>query len=58
MRPHEDRVAGLDRDKGHARIMRCGQVGEWKEWMTPELEGYFQGSELHTAANALGYDLG
>jgi hypothetical protein len=41
MRAHEDKVAALDRDKGHARIMRRGEVGEWKEWVTPQLERYF-----------------
>ncbi|MEV4083861.1 hypothetical protein AB0J43_26730 [Nonomuraea fuscirosea] len=54
--PHE--VAPLDRGKGHARIMRRGKVGEWKEWMTPQLERYFTTPELCKVASFLGYSLG
>jgi hypothetical protein len=57
MRAHEDKVADLDRDKGNARIMRRGKIGEWTEWMEPQLSVYFADGRLREVAARFGYDL-
>ena len=58
MRRHEEAtVVSGGSDQPQARIMRKGKVGEWKEWMTPELRTYFSGAELRSAAGLFGYGL-
>lgn len=57
MRAHEDTVAAQDRDKGQFRIMRKGKVGEWTEWMTPDLHTYFSAPRAVSVAARFGYEL-
>ncbi|GHF60086.1 hypothetical protein FHX82_000544 [Amycolatopsis bartoniae] len=58
MRKHEEEVL---REEGRAaengRMVRRGKVGEWREWMTPELWAHFADPDLIATAKAFGYDL-
>lgn len=58
MSAHEARTAcsGAPATSGE-RVMRRGQVGEWREWMTPRLRAYFTGQEARRVAAYYGYDL-
>jgi len=51
MRAHEDAVAGGD----SRRIMRKGQVGEWRQWLTGPLAVPFAEPSLWAVAGAHGY---
>jgi hypothetical protein len=53
MRAHEDRVA----DGGTHRIMRRGQVGEWREWYSPAYAKAIAVPELRSVAAKFGYQL-
>jgi Sulfotransferase domain len=57
MRANEDAVAASDSDRPKERIMRRGKVGEWEEWMTPELARCFSGDEVRSVARRFGYSL-
>ncbi|QFZ19548.1 sulfotransferase domain-containing protein [Saccharothrix syringae] len=59
MRAREEAAVGADGTAGGAgvRVMRRGQVGEWRTWMTPRLRPYFAGAELRAVAARLGYHL-
>jgi len=57
MRAHEDTVAGQDAGKEQSRVMRRGVVGEWREWMTPDLAVHFTGAELRETARLFGYSM-
>jgi Sulfotransferase domain len=58
MRTHEDRVVGSGDDgPAQPRMMRRGQPGEWREWMTPELAGHFSWPGVRTVAGHFGYRL-
>ena len=50
MRAHEDAVAGDDR-----RVMRRGQVDEWREWWSLERAPTFLTPQVTTMAERLGY---
>lgn len=53
MRAHEDRRA----PGPGARIMRRGQVGEWREWYTPRLAAFFETAEVRRLATRFGYEV-
>jgi hypothetical protein len=57
MRAHEDEVARFDRDKTQARLMRRGKIGEWRDWITPDLRTYFADDQVRSVARRLGYTL-
>jgi hypothetical protein len=60
MRIHEDKVAAAEDDLRikRVRIMRRGQIGEWREWIGgPGLAEQFDNPELLAAAARFGYDL-
>jgi hypothetical protein len=59
MRAHEDKVAGGGADGVAAapRVIREGRTNGWKGWMTPELAGFFAGTDLRLVAREHGYDL-
>ncbi len=50
MRAHEDAVAGDDR-----RVMRRGQIGEWREWWSFERAPTFLTPQVTAMAERLGY---
>jgi hypothetical protein len=60
MRSHEDTVVAADGDSRtkDARIMRRGQIGEWREWIDgPGLAEQFTDPDLIGTAARFGYDL-
>jgi hypothetical protein len=57
MREREGAAVAAGAGDPAVRVMRRGQVGEWKTWMTDELHAYFSGDELTTVAARLGYQI-
>lgn len=58
MRGHEDKVlADEGRTHEQGRLVRRGKVGEWKEWMTPQLWTHFTDPGLIATAEQFGYEL-
>jgi hypothetical protein len=58
MRAHEDAILARQPDgRPQARLMRRGVVGEWREWMTPELQSSFGSEALIAAAARFGYHI-
>lgn len=58
MREHENEVLKAHgRVSENGRLIRRGMIGEWREWMTPELEMYFSTESLVRVAAEYGYQL-
>jgi hypothetical protein len=55
MRAHEDAVVRSGSAAPTDRIVRKGKVGEWKDWMTPELGSYFSREDVRAMAARFDY---
>lgn len=58
MRRHEEDLL-VDEGRAHerGRLVRRGLVGEWREWMTPQLWAFFSDAGLISTARGFGYEL-
>ena len=57
MRRHEDGVCSDGADKNPHRIMRRGEVDEWRRWLRPEHAGTLSDPVLRESAHRLGYNI-